>query len=523
MGSEFVDKHRRKSLLTLLLLIVRGRARYVTIALLVAAASLPFVISGETLSRLFEMPPVAAALRMAGLGGLAASFNPKYSGEFVKAAIDRAALESARTSYWNRLMSAVSSALPCRGEGCSNVSSIAMVTGGAELSMPVSRKAGGKRAGSGQVMGVVNAEERARGEDGGAVDLAGIPVSPESGLYGDTMGQNLADRYSSGGSAPYADRSALSGPGAGSRQEGIYSTAMNQSGARVPIPGGPRRVNARRMGRVSGFSWKNVGYRTRSAAVDKQVGSRRPLFQLAETYSATGSASRSQDSAYEYQAAYTGSTYDGNDVNLDVIQTDDNPPVVPEGGFTDSLNDVTGLQRQAENCANAQSVQGARMSEDAAEMDRISQRSSPPPCYGDIGPWNAGVARQGELCRDFNANQTELANACQTSNTPMDCGIYFRDTRSGGMVISRCRRPSGRFNIFMMLLMIVLAVFAVVAMILGPLIAFVAAAIVGYLMYNYIMSRIAAAMAAALAQAEALYRSVTTANKDARSGFKKDE
>ena len=54
MGSEFVDKHRRKSLLSLLLLIVRGRARYVTIALLVASASLPFVISGETLSRRSE-------------------------------------------------------------------------------------------------------------------------------------------------------------------------------------------------------------------------------------------------------------------------------------------------------------------------------------------------------------------------------------------------------------------------------------------------------------------------------------
>ena len=531
MGTGFVKKHKRKSLLAALLLIFQGRAKYLVMTLLVVATSLPFVFTSESFGRMLEIPAVAAVFRAMGLSGVISSLNlnPKYSSEFVKNVMDKAAADSAQGSYWSRLMGAVNSSFP-GGRGDSGVSSLAMIKGGAELYKNETAKTGKKRPGPGEVAGVISAEEKARGEGAEVVDLEGVlgggaggPGAPGgSELYGDVMGANLADRYSGGSydsAGPYVNRSLISRPGSiGDRKSGMYANAVNQASGKIPVPGRAKKVPAMTTGRASGFIWKNVGYKTQSATVEKKIGSKRPMFQLAETFSVGNSALKSKDSAPEYQAAYVGSTYDGNDINTDIIQTDANAPVLPESGFADTLDGVVAGQQLAEDCAKAQSDQGAKMSADADEMDRISQGASPPACYDNIGPWNAGVARQGALCQDFNANQAILSRACQTSNTPMDCSMYFKDTKSGGMVISKCKKPGGAFSIFMFLLMIVLFVFAVVAMILGPLIAFVVAVIVGYIAYVKITGMIAAA----IAKAEALYKDINTKVEDAKSEFKTD-
>ena len=477
MGNKFIEQHKRKSLLASLLFMFTGRAKYVVIVLLVAVASLPFVVSAEMAARFFEMPPVAAALRMVGLGSVVSSLNPKYSREFVKAAIDKAAADNnAQASYWSRLMGAI---LPF-GAGSGGDSSLAMVKGGAEIFKTVSTHPG-------KVKSSVSVEDQARGEGADTVDLDAILNNPAGvadggGLYGDAMGNNLADRYSSGGGAygagPYANRSLISRQGGSTGLgEGLYSNAINKAGGKIPVPGNPQKIKTKMMGRASGFSWKNVGYKTRNAKMDVRLNSKRPMFQLAETFGMTSSASRDQNTAPEYQAAYTGTTYDGNAVNLNVIQTDDTPPSVPDTGFAgDSINGAADIQQRAEDCAKSQSVQGAKMSSDGAEIDRITlQWRTPPNCYDDIGPWNESVAQRSRLCRDFNKNQTILAGACQTSNTPMDCGIYERGTKSNGMIISKCKKPKGKGSLLAMLIAIVVLVILVLTGILTPLIAFMAA------------------------------------------------
>ena len=99
MGSKFVEKHKRKSLLAALLLIFRGRAKYVGVLLILAVLSVPFVISGETFGRIVMFQPVAAFLRTVGLGSIVSAINPKYSNDMMKAALDRAAADSAQNSF----------------------------------------------------------------------------------------------------------------------------------------------------------------------------------------------------------------------------------------------------------------------------------------------------------------------------------------------------------------------------------------------------------------------------------------
>jgi hypothetical protein len=513
MANQFIEKHKRKSLLALLLLIFTGRTKYVLIALLVVLTSLPFVVTGEMANRFFEMPAVSGMLRMMGLGSVVSALNPKYSSEFVKAAIDRAAAESAQTSYWNRLMGAVGSMLPC-GADCGDNSSLAMVKGGAELFRP---EAAGKKS-PGQVKGAVSAEDSERGEGADTVDLEGILNNPAGGaagseLYGDVMGSNLADRYSSGeGAGPYVNRSLISQPGgAASRGEGLYANAVRQAGGKIPVPGTPKKVNAKKMGKASGFSWKNVGYKTQNVKMDVRLNSKRPMFQLAETFGTTRGALTSN--APEYQSAYTGSTYDGNDINLGAIQTDADPTSLPDAGFTGSgITNASGLGQTAEDCSKAQGVEGKKMSDDADEIDDIAESmGSAPKCYdhGAVDAWNNKVSQMNALCMDFNVQQTALSNKCQTSNTPMGCEQYQKGTKQGGMIISKCQKPNKW--IMWLIMFLCFAILIAIAVICLPLAIFMAALMV----YMYSQLGVGDMLAGALG-----YDDKSTMEDDAKSGFK---
>jgi hypothetical protein len=436
MASKFVEKHKRKSVLAALLFIFQGRAKYVSIMLLVMILSVPFVISGETLNSIMDLPGVSAFLRSVGLGSVVSTINPKYSNDLLRAAMDKAAADSDQNSFWAKFLKSLNATLPPAG----GPSSMAMIRGGGDIfGLPEIKEGKDGKRGPGQVKGVVNDEEKARGENGGDVDLEGLLAAGgaggggnEGGLYGDLMGQNLAGRFTGGSSAganPYMNRTAMSGPGmtAGGQAAGMYSRVLGQAAGKVPVPGAPQKVNTKRMGRVSGFAWRNVGYKTSKAKMDVKLTSRQPMFQLAQTFAMTGSAFKSKDSALEYQAAYVGTTYDGNDSNLEAIQTDAASPVVPDTSFTgDLMTNVGDIQQQATNCSNAQGVQGANMSADGKAMDDISKTLGSPPkcCSGGVGAWNAKIDRIIYHCNDFNANEATLSAICQNKSSQMNCSGY---------------------------------------------------------------------------------------------------
>lgn len=485
MANKFVEKHKRKSVLAALLFIFQGKTKYIGIMLIVMILSVPFVISGETLNGIMELPPVAAFLKSVGLSSVLSTLNPKYSNDQLKAAMDKAAEDSGQNSFWAKFLKSINATMP----PADGPSSMAMIRGGGDVFGPAVIKddKDGKR-GPGQVKGVMNAEERANGENGGDVDLEGLiaggNAGRDGGLYGDVMGQNLAGRFGDGGSAagagPYMNRSAMNGSGmsAGGQAAGMYNHVLGQAASKVPVPGAPKKVNAKLMGRVSGFSWKNVGYKTSKAKVDVKLTSKKPMFQLAQTFAMTGSAFKAKDSALEYQAAYTGTTYDGNDANLDAIQTDAAAPAVPDTGFTGALMTGVGdLQTKAKICTDAQGKEGAKMSEDGKAMDDISKTLGKQPkcCSGGVGAWNSKVNRIIYYCNDFNVNEAGLAAKCQNKSNQMDCNKY------SSMHINPC----SWWKCFLAILLIILCIGLLAGLVVGLAVgvgisAFVAAGVAGF-------------------------------------------
>lgn len=435
MGSKFVEKHQRKSVLAALLFVFQGKAKYVGVMLLVIC-SIPFVMSGETLNGIIELPGVAAFMRAVGFGGVVSSMNTKYSNDVLKAAIDKAAVDNVQTSFWARFLKSVNATMP----PADGPSTLAMVRGGGDVFGPPVVKDRAKR-GPGQVKGVVNEAERKRGEAPDEVDLkgmlAGVPGGPggaEGGLYGDLMGEGLAGSY--GGGSGSASNSRTSLAGVGGRSAGMYSKVMSQSAASVPVPGAPSKVKTKKMGRVSGFSWKNVGYKTKSSKVDVKMGNKKPMFQLAETFAMTGVAAYNKDSAYEYQAAYVGTTYDGNDSNLSVMQTDAAAPVLPpDSSFAgDLMTGAMDADQMGKECSKAQGINGAAMSSDGKRMTEIGEGMGSPPscCSSRVGGWNSSLDTIVSLCYDYNANDAQLSTACKSPSSPMDCSVY------GGFKIDPC-------------------------------------------------------------------------------------
>jgi hypothetical protein len=455
MGSKFVEKHKRKSVLAALLFIFQGRTKYVGILLVLTILSIPFVISGETLNRMLELRPVAAFLRTVGLGGIVSAINPKYSNDLLRAALDKASQDSEANSYWAKFLKSINATLPPGG----GPSSIAMLRGGGDdiFGPPVLKDGKNSKRGPGQVKGAVNDDEKANGEGADGVDLQGLlgkAGQGGGGLYGDQMGQNLAGNFangSAGGSGPYAGRTLLFG-GGGSRGSGagMYSKVMGQSGSKVPVPGSPQKVNTKLMGRVSGFSWRNVGYKTNSAKMDVKLNNKKPMFQLAETFAMTGAAFKSKESALEYQASYTGTTYDGNDANLDVIQTDASAPIVPDTSFTgDLIAGTNDLQEQAKACSEASGTHGAAMSEDGKMMEEVGKTLGKPPkcCSSGVGAWNAKINRIIAYCNDYNGHEVQLSAACQNKSSPMNCTGYNK------MIIKPCSKLKCFLAILLMILL----------------------------------------------------------------------
>ncbi|MEK7721172.1 MAG: hypothetical protein AAB359_02150, partial [Elusimicrobiota bacterium] len=180
MANTFIGKHKRKSVLAALLFIFQGRVKYVSIALLLLIFSIPFVISGETLGRIIELRPVAAFLRMAGLDSRSSVINPRYSKDILRAALDKAADESVQSSFWAKFFG-INATLPPGG----GPSSLVMLRAGGDNSGPPKIKEGkADKRGPDQVKGVVNDEERQRGETADEVNLENLPVG---GLHGNLM------------------------------------------------------------------------------------------------------------------------------------------------------------------------------------------------------------------------------------------------------------------------------------------------------------------------------------------------
>ena len=437
MVGKFTERYKRRSLSALLLCFFEGRAKYISVALIVAAISLPFVAPAGTMRRMLEMPPMASLLRAVGMGGVVSAVNPGYTPVAFKTVLDRAGGDSPRDSFWKKFLGSLNYIPPAGGP-----SSMALIRGGSGIMSQRFVVRDGKSAGP--VKGVVSAEESARGEDGGMVDLkngpseAGPLSSASAGAErgGDAPAQAGQPAYTgqparqAAESAPFMDKTLVSKGGADSPSDVMYNAALDQAEEQIPVPDGLKKPKAMVVGKVSGFTWKNVGYKTQRSAMLAKMNTKQSLFQLAQAFSMTGGAYKSKETAYEYQSTYAAATYDGNAVDLNLIATATAPQLPPDTGFAgDIMKGAQELSDQSKRCAAAQNPKGPgpAMSSDAKKIDDIAHTLGVPPnccACGAVHRWNDKQDRMKELCLDFNVNAAALSVACQATQQKMDCGQY---------------------------------------------------------------------------------------------------
>ncbi|MDT8287243.1 MAG: DUF456 domain-containing protein [Elusimicrobiales bacterium] len=468
MGSKFIERHRRKSLLATLLLLFRGKARYVVLLVMVLGASAPFVVSQDMLYRLVQFAPVSYILRATGLSSFITSLDSSYSNDILKAAIERAMHESDQDSVWNSFLRGMSGTMT----GTSPGSSLAMLRGGGYLYRTAAPGKAGKGK-PGEVAGAVSDADKARGAGADAVnfedylaDAAGAGGLGEGSGFGYMNSGGGGGSYGGalGGGSPFMNRTILGGGrGVGGADDGMYGDAMNQAANKVPVAGNPKPVSGKRMGRVSGFSWRNAGYRGKGGgAPGSRINKQGAIFRLAETFTMTGAAYRNSTASTEYQASHVGATYDGNAVGMDEIQTDVNPPTVPDNSWTsDLLQGADGLTEQAEHCSKVAGEQTTHISENSDKIDEITAGMGKPPkcCKGSaVSRWNGKVEQIKALCLDNNSRNSVISAACQTEDKPVDCNSYNK------MKIKKCSKVKCFIGLILAILLMVVGAF-----LLGPI------------------------------------------------------
>ena len=105
------------------------------------------------------------------------------------------------------------------------------------------------------------------------------------------------------------------------------------------------------MGRLSNFAWRNLSFSRHSKSMGARIFNDGALFRLAEAFAMTEVASK-KGGAPEYQATYVGATYDGADVDDDLLVTEAGAVDVPDTGLVQSLMDgVEGLSELAKDLA----------------------------------------------------------------------------------------------------------------------------------------------------------------------------
>lgn len=418
MAGKFIEKHKRKSLLALLLMLLRGRTKYITLLVLIILFSIPFVASSDMIERFFGLSPVRYMVKLLGLESVMASINPKYSGDIVKATFDRLKEEYEANSLWNKILGGV--------EDREGMGTLAMVKAGEGFD---EKNLKNRKENNGDINGVVDRDDSKAGEGADGVDfndiLSGRLSKDSLGLNGLNIGGESYSGNSMGYGA-YLDKNTFGKGKEGliySGKNNIASSSMNSIKNNIPNVSDPTlkkgKVKSSKMGNLTAFGWKNVGYTKKGSKVDVNIsGSKRALFQMGETLATTSMAYK-QNPAYEYQAAYTGSTYDGTSLTGDVINTaGDTNTTLPDTGYvSDVIDSVKHWVEVAAKCQEAQAVHGTNVSKLQDEMDEISKTlTNPPKCCKNVSSWNNKVNTLVQKCNQLNYELSELGKKCLNPN-----------------------------------------------------------------------------------------------------------
>jgi len=441
------------------------------------------------IERFFGLSPVKYMLKFLGLESVVASINPKYSTDIIKATFDRLKQETKGYSLWNKA--------GLGEEDRGDRGTLAFV----KVDDEIFKKKEGKNRKDGRDIDIGYSNEK-EGENK-EVDLDDI-ISGKSGdlglsLNSDLFSKGFGNKFGGGllGNSGFDGSSAFGkntfgsyGPfiakdtfqgsknnfGVDYKGKGsIGLNALDNIKGNIPDVSNlslskKGKVKVSKMGSLTAYGWKNVGYTKKGAVVDVNTsGSRRALFQMGETLATTSMAYK-QNPAYEYQAAYTGATYDGNSLNLGIIQTAGDPNItLPNTGYvSDVIGSAVHWVEIAHKCQEAQAVHGTAISKLQDEIDNILKTmTDPPKCckHRAVNKWNNKVSQVIEKCNKINSHSVSLANKCGSS-TPqtVNCQSTY-----GKLYIKPCSKWECWLGIIL----------AIVGALIGFLIAGLVGAVIG--------------------------------------------
>jgi len=475
MGNKFIERHKRKPLLALLLLLFRGRTKYIALLVIVILFSLPFVVTSDMIERFFGLSPVQYMLKFLGLESVVASINPKYSTDIIKATFDRLKQETQEYNLWKKAGLGEED----RGER----GTLAFV----KVDDKIFKKKEGKNGKTGREVDIGYSNEKEGGNK--EVDLDDI-ISGKSGDLGLSLNSDLLSngfssglfgKSSFGGNGVFGNDSLGGSSAFGKNTFGSYGpfiakdtfqgskhnfgvdykgkgsiglNALDNIKRNIPDVSNlslnkKGKVKVSKMGSLTAYGWKNVGYTKKGAVVDvNTTGSRRALFQMGEALATTSMAYK-QNPAYEYQAAYTGATYDGNKINSDLITTNNEPSTtLPDTAYVgDMISSSQEWEKLAKKCSDSQSTNGTAVSELQKEIDDLLKHNKPPSTCcncGAVQRWNRVVDQVIDRCRKINSHLSQLAVDCQNSAPQqIDCNSNY-----GKLYMKCCKCKKGFFGGF---------------------------------------------------------------------------
>jgi len=467
MGNKFIERHKRKSLLALLLLVFRGRTKYIALLVIVILFSLPFVATSDMIERFFGISAVQYMLKFLGLESVVASINPKYSTDIIKATFDRLKQETQGYSLWNKAGLGDED----RGER----GTLAFVKVDDEIFKKKEVKNG--KIGREVDIGYRNEEEGGNKEvdlddiisgKGGDLGLSlnsdlfskGFGNGFGDGLFGNSGSGGVSDfgKNTFGSYGPFIAKDTFQGSknnfGVDYKGKGsIGLNALDNIKGNIPdvsnlSPNKKGKVKVSKMGSLTAYGWKNVGYTKKGGVVDvNTTGSRRALFQMGEALATTSMAYK-QNPAYEYQAAYTGATYDGNKINADLITTNNEPSTtLPDTAYVgDMISSSQEWVKLAKKCSDSESIHGTAVSKLQKEIDDLLKHNKPPPtcCHcGAVQTRNRVVDQVIDRCRQINSHLSQLAVDCQNSAPQqIDCNGSYGKLY---MKCCKCKKGFGGF------------------------------------------------------------------------------
>ncbi len=542
MGSKFIERHKRKSIWALLLLLLRGRGKYIALLIMIILFSIPFVATSDMVERFFGLSPVRYVVKLFGLESAMGSISPKYSTDVLRAVFDRLKDEYTQfnpfmkgvgyedrkghgTLEYVRVGNALESSRKGKGmgnvgeEGIDEVSYDKDVSaGGVDFSDLLASESNGRLGGNKNNIWGWKESAEYRSDIFGISSSLGRFDSKELLASITGKGGNISGNIPGKGG-----KSQIMG-GVGKGDIGADALALSRSN--IPNVQNPilRRGGVRisRSGSITAFGWKNVGYTKSGADMSVNItGNRRALFQAGETM-ATTSMAYLQKPAYEYQAGYVGSTYDGSLTKGDLVVTSpDTSTSLPDTGYISTVVDsAQNWSQLAKECADAQKTHGTRISKLQNEIDdTIKTMTNPPKCcdHGAVRRWNNKVSMLVQKCNEINTESTALSQKCQNANPQIvDCQKSY-----GKLYIKPCSK-------WKCWLSIVLAIIgALIGFLIGGFVGAIIGAAIGFAI-GYVGSMyltLLAGMGAAFASAGAYFvsdkskeaiKAVEDVNKDVR-------